>query len=96
MWNIASCDLRVLLDDSLVGSNIKHDSVIHWCIGVTVQDLSKKNLSRRKCLTLNQLELHQELRSSHTHKFYELNWLMSECYHPGEHVEMKSFDVSQV
>ena len=56
----------------------------------------KKFLSRRKCLTLNQLELYQELRSSHTHKFYELNRLKSECYHPGDHVEMKSFDVNQV
>ena len=63
-------------------------------IGILVSLLrlcQKKFLSRRKCLTLNQLELY-----SHTHKFYELNRLMSECYHPGEHVEMKSFDVNQV
>ena len=50
-------------------------------------------LSRRKCLTLNHLELYQELRSSHIQKFYELNQLMPEYYHPGEQSEMKSFDV---
>ena len=46
--NVASCDLRVLLDDSLVGSNIKHDSVIHWCIGVNVKALLKKNFVKMK------------------------------------------------
>ena len=50
-------------------------------------------LSRRKCLTLNHLELYQELRSSHIQKFYEFNQLMPEYYHPGEQSEMKSFDV---
>ena len=54
--NVTSCNLRALLDDSLVGSNIKHDSVTHCCIGVSVQALPKKFLSRRKRLTLNQLE----------------------------------------
>ena len=36
-------------------------------------------------------------------KFYELTWLISECYHPGQQVEMiegsplkKPFDVNQV
>ena len=52
-----------LLCDSLVSSNIKHDSVIHWCIAVSVQVLSKKILSRRKRHALNQLELYQELRT---------------------------------
>ena len=46
--NVASCDLRVLLDDSLVGSNIKHDSVIHWYIGVIVEALSKKVFVKKK------------------------------------------------
>ena len=46
--NVASCDFRVLLDDSLVGSDIKHDSVIHWCIGVSVQAMSKKNFVKKK------------------------------------------------
>ena len=40
--NVISCDLRVLLDDSLVSSNIKHDSVIH---GVLVSVFS----SVKKC-----------------------------------------------
>ena len=101
--NVASRDLRMFLDDSLVGSSIKDDSVIHWCIGVVFRSCQKSFLSRRKHVTLNQLELYQELRSSHIQKFYELNWFLSECYHPGEQVEMiegwplkKPFDVNQV
>ena len=46
--NVASCDLWVLLDDSLVASNIKHDSVIHWCIGVSVHVLSKNFFVKKK------------------------------------------------
>ena len=93
--NIASSNLQTLLDDSLVCSNIKHGSVIHWCIIVSIQALSKTFLSKRKRHTLNQLELYQELRSSHIQKVYELNRLMSECYNPGQQFEMKSFDVNQ-
>ena len=48
VWNVASCDLRVLLDDSLVSSNIKHDSVIYWCTGVSVQAVSKKFFVKKK------------------------------------------------
>ena len=48
VWNVGSCDLRVFLDDSLVGSNIKRYSVIHWCIGVSVQALSKVLFSKKK------------------------------------------------
>ena len=44
----------------------------------------KKFLSKRKQLTLNQLQLYHELKPSHIQKFFELNWLMSECYHLGE------------
>ena len=50
-------------------------------------------LSKRKRLTLNELELYHELRSSHIQKLYELKWLMSECYRPGQQVQMKSIDV---
>ena len=49
-------------------------------------------LSRRKRLNLNQLELYQKLRSPHINKFYEINRLMSGCYHLGEQVEIKSFE----
>ena len=46
--NVTSCNLRALLDDSLVGSSIKHDSVTHCCIGVSVQALSKKIFVKKK------------------------------------------------
>ena len=46
--NVTSCDLWVLFDDSLANSNIKHDSVIHWCIGVSVQGLSKFLFVKKK------------------------------------------------
>ena len=46
--NVASCDLQVLPDDSLVGSNIKQNNVIHWCIGVNVQALSKYFFVKKK------------------------------------------------
>ena len=46
--NVTSCNLWELLDDSLVGSNIKHDSVTQCCIGVSVQALSKKNFVKKK------------------------------------------------
>ena len=70
--------------------------MIVWSIGVLVSvfRLCQKNvLSRRKRLTLNQLDLYQKLRSSRIKWFYELNRLMSNCYHPGEQVEINSLKV---
>ena len=78
---------------SVVISNMIVSSI--GVLGSAFRLCQKNFLSRRKRLTINQLELYQELRSSHTKKLYELNRLISECYHPGEQVEMKSFDVNQ-
>ena len=77
---------------SVVISNMIVSSI--GVLGSVFRLCQKIFLSRKKCLTLNQIELYQELKSYHTKKFYELNRLMSECYHPGEQVKMKSFDVN--
>ena len=41
MWNVALCDLQVLPKNSQVVRNIKHDNVIFWRLGVSVEALSK-------------------------------------------------------
>ena len=51
----------------------KHNSVNLRCLAVNVWALPKFFLARRKRFTLTQLELYQELKSSHIDKFYELN-----------------------